>query len=330
MPEPTTILTETRDRVGLITLSRPKALNALNTELMTEVVAAVTAFDDDPGIGAIVITGSDRAFAAGADIKEMSDKSFSDMVAARFFGAWDALANSRTPTIAAVNGYALGGGCELAMLCDLIIAGDTAVFGQPEIDLGVIPGIGGSQRLTRAIGKAKAMDMILTGRRMSADEADRLGLQWRSAGRPVGIATAQGSATTHQTSRPSGWARRSASRQRRCASSQGTTTSSGSTTPISPLERKARPLASQPSSSARRSTRPGSSSASSQPAGALIVKWRPIAASTWRPSNLSAATYLPETPSRSPTAKSAGVRGSSGLWCGWPKPPDLYLAPRDA
>jgi enoyl-CoA hydratase len=176
LPEPTTILTETRDRVGLITLSRPKALNALNTELMTEVVAAVTAFDDDPGIGAIVITGSDRAFAAGADIKEMSDKSFSDMVAARFFGAWDALANSRTPTIAAVNGYALGGGCELAMLCDLIIAGDTAVFGQPEIDLGVIPGIGGSQRLTRAIGKAKAMDMILTGRRMSADEADRLGL----------------------------------------------------------------------------------------------------------------------------------------------------------
>lgn len=183
MSEPTpsdtgyrTIIVETRGRVGLITLNRPKALNALNSELMREVIGAVETFDDDPGIGAIVLTGSDRAFAAGADIKEMAAKSFSDVVTEQFFGAWDRLAGVRTPTIAAVNGYALGGGCELAMLCDLIVAGDSAVFGQPEIDLGVIPGIGGSQRLTRAVGKAKAMDMILTGRRMAADEADRLGL----------------------------------------------------------------------------------------------------------------------------------------------------------
>ena len=174
--EYTTIAVDRRDRVGVITLNRPEALNALNTELMGEVVAAARAFDADPGIGAIVLTGSDRAFAAGADIKEMADKTFSDVVAEQFFGAWDALAALRTPTVAAVNGYALGGGCELAMLCDLIIAGDTAVFGQPEINLGVIPGIGGSQRLTRAVGKAKAMDLILTGRQMKSDEADRLGL----------------------------------------------------------------------------------------------------------------------------------------------------------
>ncbi|WP_298443916.1 enoyl-CoA hydratase [Gordonia sp. (in: high G+C Gram-positive bacteria)] len=172
----TTIVAETHGRVGLITLNRPEALNALNTRLMHEVVAAATSFDEDPGIGAIVITGSDRAFAAGADIKEMADKSFSEMLAEQFFGEWDRLAALRTPTIAAVNGYALGGGCELAMLCDLIVAGDTAAFGQPEINLGVIPGIGGSQRLTRAVGKAKAMDLILTGRRMDAAEAERAGL----------------------------------------------------------------------------------------------------------------------------------------------------------
>ena len=171
-----TILVEQRDRVGLITLNRPKALNALNTEVMNDVVAAAQAFDVDPSVGAIVITGSDRAFAAGADIKEMSEKDYSDMLSEQFFVGWDALAALRTPTIAAVNGYALGGGCELAMMCDMLIAGDSAVFGQPEINLGVIPGIGGSQRLTRAIGKAKAMDMILTGRQMKADEADRLGL----------------------------------------------------------------------------------------------------------------------------------------------------------
>ncbi|MCF8608890.1 enoyl-CoA hydratase [Gordonia sp. HY285] len=171
-----TIQVHTEGRVGVITLDRPKALNALNTQLMTEVVDAATAFDTDPAVGAIVITGSDRAFAAGADIKEMSEKSFSDVQSERFFGDWDRLARLNTPTIAAVNGFALGGGCELAMLCDLIIAGDTAKFGQPEITLGVIPGIGGSQRLTRAVGKAKAMDLILTGRQMKVDEAERLGL----------------------------------------------------------------------------------------------------------------------------------------------------------
>ncbi|WOC12130.1 enoyl-CoA hydratase [Gordonia sp. MP11Mi] len=171
-----TIKVDTEGRVGIITLDRPKALNALNTQLMTEVVDAATTFDADQSVGAIVITGSDRAFAAGADIKEMSSKSFSDVQSQRFFGDWDRLAGLSTPTIAAVNGFALGGGCELAMLCDLIIAGDTAKFGQPEITLGVIPGIGGSQRLTRAVGKAKAMDLILTGRQMKVDEAERLGL----------------------------------------------------------------------------------------------------------------------------------------------------------
>jgi len=176
MTEYSTILVEVRDRTGLITLNRPKALNALNTDVMNDVVDAAEAFDADPGIGAIVLTGSDRAFAAGADIKEMSVKDFSAVSGEQFFSRWDRLASLRTPTIAAVSGYALGGGCELAMLCDLIVAGESAKFGQPEINLGVIPGIGGSQRLTRAIGKAKAMDMILTGRTMKADEADRLGL----------------------------------------------------------------------------------------------------------------------------------------------------------
>ncbi|QTI69224.1 enoyl-CoA hydratase [Gordonia polyisoprenivorans] len=174
--EPQMILIERRDRVGIITLNRPKALNALNTELMTEVVAAVKEFDADAGIGAIVLTGSQKAFAAGADIKEMSSKTYAELVNESFFGAWDELSRSRTPIIAAVTGYALGGGCELAMLCDTIIAGENAVFGQPEINLGVIPGIGGSQRLTRAVGKAKAMDMVLTGRQMKVDEAERMGL----------------------------------------------------------------------------------------------------------------------------------------------------------
>ena len=176
MTEYQTILTETDGRVAVITLNRPKALNALNTELMGEVVAAVRDFDVDPGIGAIVITGSEKAFAAGADIKEMASKDFADVVTDQFFGAWDELARTRTPIIAAVSGYALGGGCELAMLCDIIIAGENARFGQPEINLGVIPGIGGSQRLTRAVGKAKAMDLILTGRQMKVDEAEKLGL----------------------------------------------------------------------------------------------------------------------------------------------------------
>ncbi|MBF0663561.1 enoyl-CoA hydratase [Rhodococcus sp. (in: high G+C Gram-positive bacteria)] len=171
-----TILLERKGRVGVITLNRPKALNALNSQLMREVVAAVEELDADREIGAILLTGSERAFAAGADIKEMAPKTFSEVYAEDFFSEWDRLSSARTPIIAAVSGYALGGGCELAMLCDFIIASDTAKFGQPEIKLGVIPGIGGSQRLTRAVGKAKAMDMCLTGRNMDAEEAERAGL----------------------------------------------------------------------------------------------------------------------------------------------------------
>ncbi|MDV7245894.1 enoyl-CoA hydratase [Rhodococcus oxybenzonivorans] len=171
-----TILLDRKGRVGIITLNRPKALNALNSQLMGEVVAAVEELDKDAEIGAILITGSDRAFAAGADIKEMQPKSYMDVYLDDFFSAWDKVAAARTPTIAAVAGYALGGGCELAMLCDILIAADTAKFGQPEIKLGVIPGIGGSQRLTRAVGKAKAMELCLTGRNMDAEEAERAGL----------------------------------------------------------------------------------------------------------------------------------------------------------
>jgi enoyl-CoA hydratase len=172
-----TILVTRDDRFGTITLNRPKALNALNSQVMNEVVTAAAEFDSDPEIGAIVITGSgEKAFAAGADIKEMASLSFADVFAADFFAPWAKFAATRTPTIAAVAGYALGGGCELAMMCDLLIAADTAKFGQPEIKLGVLPGMGGSQRLTRAIGKAKAMDLILTGRNMDAEEAERAGL----------------------------------------------------------------------------------------------------------------------------------------------------------
>ncbi len=171
-----TILVNRDGRVGTITLNRPQALNALNSQVMAEVTTAAAAFDADPGIGAIVITGSAKAFAAGADIKEMASLSFSDVFEADFFAAWGKLAAVRTPLIAAVAGWALGGGCELAMMCDILIAADTAKFGQPEITLGVLPGMGGSQRLTRAIGKAKAMDMILTGRNMDAAEAERSGL----------------------------------------------------------------------------------------------------------------------------------------------------------
>lgn len=191
-----TIVVERDGRVGVITLNRPKALNALNTTLMNEVVGAATDLDRDPDVGAIVITGSDRAFAAGADIKEMSSKSYSDVVTESFFGAWDELSRVRTPIVAAVTGYALGGGCELAMICDILIAGDNAVFGQPEINLGVIPGIGGSQRLTRAVGKAKAMDMILTGRNMKVDEADRLGLVSRVVAAEDCLSTAKEVAAT--------------------------------------------------------------------------------------------------------------------------------------
>ncbi|BBZ32135.1 enoyl-CoA hydratase [Mycolicibacterium confluentis] len=171
-----TIIVEREERVGLIMLNRPKALNALNSQVMNEVTAAAAEFDNDPGIGAIVLTGSEKAFAAGADIKEMADLSFADVFSSDFFAKWGEFAAVRTPTIAAVSGYALGGGCELAMMCDILIAADTAKFGQPEIKLGVLPGMGGSQRLTRAIGKAKAMDLILTGRNMDAEEAERAGL----------------------------------------------------------------------------------------------------------------------------------------------------------
>lgn len=172
-----TILVSRADRVGTITLNRPQALNALNSQVMREVTTAAAEFDADPSIGAIIITGAgEKAFAAGADIKEMASLSFSEVFDADFFAAWNRLAAVRTPLIAAVAGYALGGGCELAMMCDVLIAADTAKFGQPEIKLGVLPGMGGSQRLTRAIGKAKAMDLILTGRTIDAAEAERSGL----------------------------------------------------------------------------------------------------------------------------------------------------------
>ena len=171
-----TILVERDGRVGIITLNRPQALNALNSQVMNDVTTAAAELDADPSIGAIIITGNAKAFAAGADIKEMADLSFAQVFAADFFAAWSKLAAVRTPTIAAVAGFALGGGCELAMMCDLLIAADTAKFGQPEIKLGVLPGMGGSQRLTRAIGKAKAMDLILTGRTIDAAEAERSGL----------------------------------------------------------------------------------------------------------------------------------------------------------
>jgi enoyl-CoA hydratase len=171
-----TILVDRQDRVATITLNRPQALNALNKQLMVEFTTAAAELDADPGIGAIIVTGSDKAFAAGADIKEMSTLLYGEVFATDLFGAWNKFAAVRTPTIAAVAGYALGGGCELAMMCDLLIAADTAKFGQPEIKLGVLPGMGGSQRLTRAIGKAKAMDLILTGRNMDAAEAEHSGL----------------------------------------------------------------------------------------------------------------------------------------------------------
>ena len=170
------IQVERRGRVGLIRLNRPQALNALNAQLNDELGRAVAAFDADAGIGCILLTGSEKAFAAGADIKEMADKSAVEVFMGDFLGDSDAVARARKPVVGAVAGFALGGGCELAMQCDLIIAADNAKFGQPEIKLGIIPGIGGTQRLPRALGKAKAMDLILTGRMMDAAEAERAGL----------------------------------------------------------------------------------------------------------------------------------------------------------
>ncbi len=168
---------EVRGRVGLLTLNRPEVLNALSNEVIDELAAAVRAFEADDGIGAMVLTGSQKAFAAGADIGAMSDWTYMDVYKSDYLGGnWDALRRTRKPLIAAVSGYALGGGCELAMLCDFIIAAENARFGQPEIKLGVIPGYGGTQRLPRAVGKAKAMDLVLTARMMDAAEAERAGL----------------------------------------------------------------------------------------------------------------------------------------------------------
>jgi enoyl-CoA hydratase len=179
-----TIIVETRGKVGLVTLNRPEALNALNSTVLAEVLAAMQIFEANPRIGAMVLAGSEKAFAAGADIKEMQSKSYVDAYFEDFFVGWEQFARIRKPVIAAVAGYALGGGCELAMMCDFIIAADNAKFGQPEITLGVMPGMGGSQRLTRFVGKSKAMDMCLTGRMMDAAEAERSGLVSRVV--PIG------------------------------------------------------------------------------------------------------------------------------------------------
>jgi enoyl-CoA hydratase len=176
MSEYDTILVEQRGAVTLVTLNRPQALNALNSEVLKELIDAFRAYDADDGQRCLVLTGSERAFAAGADIKEMSSQGFADMYSSNFFAGWEKVTATRKPWIAAVAGYALGGGCEVAMMADFIIAADTAKFGQPEIKLGVTPGMGGSQRLTRAVGKAKAMEMCLTGRMMDAEEAERSGL----------------------------------------------------------------------------------------------------------------------------------------------------------
>jgi enoyl-CoA hydratase len=175
MSEPNVIV-ETKGRVGVMRLNRPQALNALNRALVAELFAAIDSFETNDGIGCMLITGNEKAFAAGADIKEMADKTFIEAYLGNFCADWDRAARTRKPIVAAVAGFALGGGCELAMQCDIVIAADTAKFGQPEMKIGVIPGIGGTQRLTRAVGKAKAMDMILTGRMMDAAEAERSGL----------------------------------------------------------------------------------------------------------------------------------------------------------
>lgn len=195
-----TIETERRERVALITLARPKALNALSAQLIDELAAAVDGFDRDPVIGCIVITGSEKVFAAGADITEMQSREYMDLYGEDFLATLDRVADCRTPLIAAVAGFALGGGCEVALMCDFVLAADTAQFGQPEISLGIMPGAGGTQRLTRAVGKAKAMELCLTGRRMDAEEAERAGLvarvvsadqlldeAWKVAGKIAGM-----------------------------------------------------------------------------------------------------------------------------------------------
>ncbi len=171
-----TLKIETRGKIGLITLDRPKALNALNTTMMEEMAETITGFEADSKISCMVVTGSEKAFAAGADIKEMQPLTYAETYERDLFAGWDVLIRARKPIIAAVSGYALGGGCELAMMCDFIIASTSAKFGQPEISLGVMPGMGGSQRLTRFVGKSKAMDMCLTGRMMDAEEAEHSGL----------------------------------------------------------------------------------------------------------------------------------------------------------
>lgn len=174
-----TILVDKRDSVGLITLNRPKALNALNQQVILELERALAQFDADEDVGAVILTGSEKAFAAGADIKEMSEKDFAQAFNSDFIAPWQKIADHTKPIVAAVSGYALGGGCELAMMCDIIIAAENAKFGQPEINLGTIPGAGGTQRLTRAIGKSKTMEMVLTGRMMDANEAERANLVCR-------------------------------------------------------------------------------------------------------------------------------------------------------
>ena len=172
----THVLLRREERVGVIQLNRPQALNALNSALMDELVAALQGYEADPAVGCILVTGSEKAFAAGADIKQMAQASVVEMIDSPFIGYWDKLGRISKPIVAAVSGWCLGGGCELAMACDLIIAAESAVFGQPEINLGIIPGAGGTQRLTRAVGKSVAMDMVLTGRRLSAQEALQYGL----------------------------------------------------------------------------------------------------------------------------------------------------------
>lgn len=177
-----TLTFEQKDRVATVTLNRPDSLNALNSEVMGEMAEVFETIDRTPDIAVSILTGAGRAFAAGADIKEMQPQGFSDMFGTDFFAGWDRFAACRKPVIAAVNGFALGGGCELALMCDIVIVSDKAKFGQPEIKLGVTPGMGGSQRLTRAVGKAKAMDMILTGRMVEPEEAEKCGIASRVVG----------------------------------------------------------------------------------------------------------------------------------------------------